>query len=63
MALDLPGIGVHRDERREVPGDDLAANLIGFTSQDMDGLEGLEARYDDLLRRAGRQAGLRGRPR
>ncbi|WP_433458731.1 peptidoglycan D,D-transpeptidase FtsI family protein [Micromonospora sp. CA-248212] len=49
LDLDLPGIGVHRDERREVPGGDLAANLIGFTSQDMDGLEGLEARYDDLL--------------
>ncbi|MET8279130.1 penicillin-binding protein 2 [Micromonospora sp. NPDC005174] len=49
LALDLAGIGVHRDERREVPGGDLAANLIGFTSQDMDGLEGLEARYDDLL--------------
>ncbi|MGQ5263086.1 peptidoglycan D,D-transpeptidase FtsI family protein, partial [Micromonospora sp. ZYX-F-536] len=49
MALELPGIGVHRDERREVPGGDLAANLIGFTSQDMDGLEGLEARYDELL--------------
>ncbi|WBB67270.1 penicillin-binding protein 2 [Micromonospora sp. WMMD812] len=50
LALELQGIGVHRDERREVPGDDLAANLIGFTSQDMNGLEGLEARYDDLLR-------------
>ncbi|MBQ0903268.1 penicillin-binding protein 2 [Micromonospora sp. U21] len=49
VALELPGIGVHRDERREVPGDDLAANLIGFTSQDMVGLEGLEARYNDLL--------------
>ncbi|SCF00770.1 peptidoglycan D,D-transpeptidase FtsI family protein [Micromonospora chokoriensis] len=49
QALELPGIGVHRDERREVPGGDLAANLIGFTSQDMDGLEGLEARYDDVL--------------
>ncbi|MEU1886189.1 penicillin-binding protein 2 [Micromonospora sp. WMMD987] len=49
-ALDLAGIGTHRDERREVPGGDLAANLVGFTSQDMDGLEGLEARYDDLLR-------------
>ncbi|MFJ6168914.1 peptidoglycan D,D-transpeptidase FtsI family protein [Micromonospora orduensis] len=49
QALELPGIGVHRDERREVPGGDLAANLIGFTSQDMDGLEGLEARYDELL--------------
>ncbi|MGB2569620.1 peptidoglycan D,D-transpeptidase FtsI family protein [Micromonospora citrea] len=48
-ALDLAGIGVHRDERREVPGGDLAANLVGFTSQDMVGLEGLEARHDDLL--------------
>ncbi|MGC4805790.1 peptidoglycan D,D-transpeptidase FtsI family protein [Micromonospora sp. DT233] len=50
VALDLAGIGVDRDERREVPGGDLAANLIGFTSLDMLGLEGLEARYDDLLR-------------
>ncbi|MFG1950905.1 peptidoglycan D,D-transpeptidase FtsI family protein [Micromonospora sp. NPDC048830] len=50
MDLDLDGIGVHRDERREVPGGDLGANLLGFTSQDMIGLEGLEARYDDLLR-------------
>ncbi|MFI7077263.1 penicillin-binding transpeptidase domain-containing protein [Micromonospora sp. NPDC049903] len=49
MALKLPGIAAHRDERREVPGGDLAANLIGFTSLDMVGLEGLEARYDDLL--------------
>ncbi|MDZ5442750.1 penicillin-binding protein 2 [Micromonospora sp. 4G57] len=49
MALDLAGIGVHRDERREVPGGDLGANLIGFVSQDMVGLEGLEAKYDDLL--------------
>ncbi|MFF5178411.1 peptidoglycan D,D-transpeptidase FtsI family protein [Micromonospora sp. NPDC000316] len=48
-ALELPGIGVHRDERRDVPGGDLAANLIGFTSQDMVGLEGLEARYDEVL--------------
>ncbi|WFF00579.1 penicillin-binding transpeptidase domain-containing protein [Micromonospora sp. WMMD964] len=49
QALELPGIGVHRDERRDVPGGDLAANLIGFTSQDMAGLEGLEARFDDVL--------------
>ncbi|MEH1092738.1 peptidoglycan D,D-transpeptidase FtsI family protein [Micromonospora sp. CPCC 205739] len=48
-ALDLAGIGTHRDERREVPGGDLAANLVGFVSQDMNGLEGLEARYDDVL--------------
>ncbi|GIJ37309.1 peptidoglycan D,D-transpeptidase FtsI family protein [Micromonospora andamanensis] len=49
MALKLPGIAAHRDERREVPGGDLAANLIGFTSPDMVGLEGLEARFDDVL--------------
>ncbi|MEH1011536.1 penicillin-binding protein 2 [Micromonospora sp. CPCC 206060] len=48
--LELRGIFTDRDERREVPGGDLAANLIGFTSQDMAGLEGLEARYDELLR-------------
>ncbi|MDM4719983.1 penicillin-binding protein 2 [Micromonospora sp. WMMA1363] len=50
LALKLPGINIHRDERREVPGGDLAANLLGFTSVDMNGLEGLEARYDDVLR-------------
>jgi cell division protein FtsI (penicillin-binding protein 3) len=41
---------VGRDERREVPGHDLAANLIGFTGQDLTGLEGLEARFDEVLR-------------
>lgn len=50
MALNLPGIGVDRDERRIVPGNDLAANLIGFTGADQTGLEGLEARFDDVLR-------------
>jgi len=48
-ALNLKGIGVRRDERREVPGHDLAANLIGFTGDDLHGLAGLEARYDDVL--------------
>ncbi|SCF41529.1 peptidoglycan D,D-transpeptidase FtsI family protein [Micromonospora mirobrigensis] len=49
-ALKLSGIDLRRDERREVPGGDLAANLIGFTGEDMVGLEGLEAKYDDVLR-------------
>ncbi|UQU63164.1 penicillin-binding protein [Couchioplanes caeruleus] len=48
--LNLPGIGSGRDERRDVPGADLAANLIGFTGEDHTGLEGIEARYDELLR-------------
>ncbi|MEV0394343.1 penicillin-binding transpeptidase domain-containing protein [Polymorphospora rubra] len=50
LDLDLDGIRTHRDERREVPGGDLGANLIGFTGDDMHGLEGIEARYDDVLR-------------
>jgi cell division protein FtsI (penicillin-binding protein 3) len=49
-ALNLPGIHIMRDERRHVPGNDLAANLIGFIGTDLSGLEGLEARYDELLR-------------
>ncbi|BCJ45432.1 hypothetical protein GCM10010168_79680 [Actinoplanes ianthinogenes] len=48
-AMGLKGIYTHVDERRDVPGKDLAANLIGFTGDDGRGLVGLEARYDDLL--------------
>jgi cell division protein FtsI (penicillin-binding protein 3) len=62
-ALGLAGIGTGRDERRDVPGADLAANLIGFTGEDRTGLEGLEARYDDVLRgRDGRLVYERGNP-
>ena len=49
-AMKIPGINSDRDERRDIPGADLAANLIGFTGDDHTGLEGLEARYDELLR-------------
>jgi cell division protein FtsI (penicillin-binding protein 3) len=55
MALNLPGIGIGRDERRWAPGHDLAANLLGFASSsggDGDGLtgrNGLEAGFDSLL--------------
>ena len=48
--MNLKGIREDRDERRDVPGADLAANLIGFTGEEHTGLEGLEARYDELLR-------------
>jgi cell division protein FtsI (penicillin-binding protein 3) len=61
--LNLPGVGTGRDERRDVPGADLAANLIGFTGEDHTGLEGLEARYDEVLRgRDGRLVHERGNP-
>jgi cell division protein FtsI (penicillin-binding protein 3) len=49
-ALKLTGIGEGRDEKRDEPGADLAANLIGFTGADHSGLEGIEAKYDSVLR-------------
>ena len=48
--LDIRGINVAPDERREVPGHDLAANLIGFTSTDGQGLAGIESSYEDVLK-------------
>ncbi|WP_156925842.1 peptidoglycan D,D-transpeptidase FtsI family protein [Glycomyces arizonensis] len=48
--MDDPGLIVGDDERRIVPGHDLAANIIGFTGVDTaTGLSGLEASYDDWL--------------
>jgi len=49
-AMNLAGVRVRRDERRDVPGHDLAANLVGFTNRELTGLAGLEAAYDDVLR-------------
>jgi cell division protein FtsI (penicillin-binding protein 3) len=49
MALDLPGIGTAYDQRRDDPGHDLAANLIGFTGNDSVGLAGLEQAYNQRL--------------
>ena len=50
MALRLPGIGMLTEPDRVYPGGTLAAQVIGFTGIDGDALQGLEARYDDLLR-------------
>ncbi|MGH8881407.1 MAG: peptidoglycan D,D-transpeptidase FtsI family protein, partial [Stackebrandtia sp.] len=47
--LEIPGVRVAYDERRQVPGQDLAANIIGFTGVDGDGLAGMEASYEDIL--------------
>ncbi|GAB3227786.1 penicillin-binding protein 2 [Glycomyces halotolerans] len=50
-AIGDAGIIVGDDERRVVPGHDLAANVIGFTGGDSgEGLAGVEAVYDDWLR-------------
>ncbi|MCC3764375.1 penicillin-binding protein 2 [Glycomyces sp. TRM65418] len=48
--LEDPGLIIGDDERRVVPGHDLAANVIGFTGGDEgEGLGGLEAAYDTWL--------------
>lgn len=47
--LGLPGIGVLSEPRRVYPNGELAAQIVGFTGLDGDGLQGLEARYDPVL--------------
>ncbi|MBB5869374.1 cell division protein FtsI (penicillin-binding protein 3) [Allocatelliglobosispora scoriae] len=48
-SLAIRGVVVTRGESRDVPGRDLAANIIGFTGEELNGLAGLEARFDDKL--------------
>lgn len=47
--LELPGIGVLAEPKRVYPGGGLAAQVVGFTGIDGDGLQGLEAHYDTVL--------------
>jgi cell division protein FtsI (penicillin-binding protein 3) len=49
-ALDLPGVGVLAEPKRVYPGGRLAGQVVGFTGIDGEGLQGLEASYDDVLR-------------
>lgn len=54
-AMELDGIGVVRDERRDVPNRDLAASVIGFTQADPSnneervGVAGIESEYESVL--------------
>jgi cell division protein FtsI (penicillin-binding protein 3) len=48
-ALGLPGIGVLAEPDRVYPAAGLASQVVGFTGIDGEGLQGLEARYDDVL--------------
>ncbi|MEK3882513.1 stage V sporulation protein D [Paenibacillus sp. PL2-23] len=50
QALELPGIVVAEDNKRFYPYGSLAAHLLGFTGIDNQGLTGVEARYDDMLK-------------
>jgi cell division protein FtsI (penicillin-binding protein 3) len=50
LAANLPGIYVRKEQRRDVPGADLAANIVGFVGAEGKGLAGIEASYDSVLR-------------
>lgn len=45
----LPGISVIKDNKREYPGRDVAANVIGFVGTEMNGLGGIEFMLDSSL--------------
>ncbi len=48
-ATKIYGIGVQSDWQRHYPMGHLAANVVGFTSRDNRGLEGIELKYDKEL--------------
>lgn len=48
-ALQIPGIGVLTEPKRVYPGGMLAAQILGFTGVDGEGLQGLEQRFDSVL--------------
>ncbi|MBQ1235739.1 MAG: PASTA domain-containing protein [Oscillospiraceae bacterium] len=45
----LRGVRLETDTKRYYPNSELACHLIGFVGTDNYGLEGIEARYDELL--------------
>ena len=47
--LHIPGIHVTQEARRFYPKGELAAHVLGFAGVDNQGLEGIEAYYDDRL--------------
>ncbi|MDQ6875386.1 MAG: penicillin-binding protein 2, partial [Actinomycetota bacterium] len=49
VSMQVPGIGALPEMQREVPGHDLAANVIGFVGRDGTGLGGIESRYQSVL--------------
>lgn len=46
----VTGINIDEDTKRYYPYSTLASNVIGFTGSDNQGLEGIESRYDDILK-------------
>jgi cell division protein FtsI (penicillin-binding protein 3) len=49
MALNLPGVNIMREYRRYYPAGEVAGHLVGFTSVDDDGQEGLELAFNHWL--------------
>jgi cell division protein FtsI (penicillin-binding protein 3) len=47
--LGLPGIGILAEPSRVYPAAGLAGQVVGFTGVDGEGLQGLEAQYDQVL--------------
>lgn len=46
----LTGINIDEDTKRYYPYSKLASSVIGFTGSDNQGLDGIESRYDDVLK-------------
>lgn len=50
QALDIDGIGITQESRRDYPQDNLASHILGFTGIDSQGLDGVELTFDSYLR-------------
>jgi len=49
-AANLAGVGITKEVKRYYPGKESGAHLIGFVGSDNQGLEGLEKKYERVLR-------------
>ena len=49
MALNIPGVSTAREYQRFYPAGEVAGHIVGFTTIDDKGQEGLELGYDQLL--------------
>ena len=45
----MTGINIDEDTKRYYPYGTLASHIIGFTGSDNQGLDGIEAKYDETL--------------
>ena len=49
-SLGLQGIGFTKETKRFFPGKEIAGHVLGIVGDENQGLEGIEKKYDDLLR-------------